>query len=57
MLTEWARKHEDELNGFELADKLPAKLYNEIDDINPCEIFHANVNHFLEEYRDKKGQN
>jgi hypothetical protein len=54
MLKEWFVKNYDGGCMFDMADKIDAELYNKIDDINPCEVFHQNVNHYLEELVNNK---
>ena len=49
MLLAWANKELREPYMFDRADKIDAETYNAIDALNPCEIFHQNANHFLEE--------
>ena len=48
MLKDWFNKNYDGGCMFEMADKIDFETYSKIDNINPCEIFYQNVNHFLE---------
>lgn len=48
MLFQWAQKNLKTECMFDRADEIDSETYNAIADINPCEIFHTNVNHFLE---------
>jgi len=51
MLLAWANKELREPYMFDIADKIDAETYNAIGDINPCEIFYQNANHYLEELK------
>jgi len=54
LLKEWFDKNYDGGYKFEMADKIDAETYNAIDEINPCEIFHSNVNNYLEDLVNKR---
>lgn len=33
-------------------DDIPFKTWKEIDNVNPCEIFHWNIDHYFDELND-----
>lgn len=49
LLRDWFDKNYDGGYKFDMADKIDSETYNAIDEINPTEIFHQNVNNYLEE--------
>ncbi len=48
MLLAWANEKLRTSYMFDRADEIDAETYNTIDELNPCQIFYQNVNHFLE---------
>ncbi len=48
MLLEWANKNLRKEYMFDRADEIDRETFDKINDLNPCEIFNQNVNHYLE---------
>jgi len=52
LLRNWFNKNYDGGYKFDMTDKIDAETYNKIEELNPCEIFYQNANHYLEELVD-----
>lgn len=46
---EWERLHNEEGIEYPKQDDIPFKTWKAIDDINPCEIYHWNIDRLFDE--------
>lgn len=49
LLRKWHKKNYNGGYIFNMADEIDSEIYEEIENLHPCEIFYQNVNHYLEE--------